>query len=274
MDPSKITYRTALSSPHSGGGQRAAFLGVATSCFLFGIVLISNAIGSDEAVTTISSQTTTENDQISETKFASSEAFQNQGSIDPTLSPVIADTSRRLFQTTPASKMTIRRDPPKNRFLGGDEANGLSIRTIQEELNKADEKNDPDKLPPMFATSGWSLDEPYGKYLYIHHAPLLFEDIPAERYGDVCSPCFQPVVGFAKFMGTVPFLPYKIATNYYAAYHEDGVCAIDCHGNLRPGILEGSYFPTREVFTEYPRSNLVGGLTEAGTVTGLIFLFP
>ena len=184
------------------------------------------------------------------------------------------DTAVHLFHTTvPASKMKIRRDPAGDRFLGNNK-NAKSIRDVANELKVEEQKNPYEHTGTMRLPEGWSPDLPYGKYLYIHHAPLLFEDVPAERYGEVSHPCLQPVIGFTKFMATVPLLPYKITTDYYAAYHDDAWYAYDHQGNLRPGILEGSFFPSWEVIEAYPEANLAGALVQAGATAGIFFLLP
>lgn len=184
------------------------------------------------------------------------------------------DTAVHLFHTTvPASKMRIRRDPAGDRFLGANK-NAKSIRDVANELKVEEQKNPYEHTGSTYLPEGWSTDLPYGKYLYIHHAPLLFEDIPAERYGEVTHPCLQPVIGFTKFITTVPLLPYKVTTDYYAAYHNDAWCAYDHHGNLRPGILEGSFIPSWEVIRTYPEANLAGALVQGGATAGIFFLLP
>ena len=184
------------------------------------------------------------------------------------------DTAVHLFHTTvPATKMKIRRDPSADRFLGNNK-NAKSIRDVANELKVDEQKNPYEHTGTMRLPEGWSPDLPYGKYLYIHHAPLLFEDVPAERYGEVSHPHLQPVIGFTKFMATVPLLPYKVTTDYYAAYHNDGWYAYDHQGNLRPGILEGSFFPSWEVIQAYPEANLVGALAQGGATAGIFFLLP
>lgn len=185
-----------------------------------------------------------------------------------------SDTAVHLFHTTvPASKMKVRRDPSPDRYLGGKDAR--SIRDVADQLKQDEQKNPYEHSGTTRMTDlGWSPDLPYGRYLYIHHAPLLFEDIPAERYGEVDYPYLHPVIGFTKFVSTVPLLPYKVTTNYYAAYHNDAWYAYDHHGNLRPGILEGSFFPSWEVIRTYPEANLAGLAAQGAATAGIFFLLP
>ena len=39
------------------------------------------------------------------------------------------------------------------------------------------------------------------------HKPLYFEDVELERYGQTCSPLFQPIISAAKFYLRCPFCP-------------------------------------------------------------------
>ena len=173
-----------------------------------------------------------------------------------------------------AAKMTIRRDPSSSRYLRDNPENG-SIKAVQDDLKKSELRSDVPTTPnTRFMDISYAEELPYGKYLNISHGPLLFEDIPAERYGEVWNPCLQPVVSFTKFMGTIPILPYKITTNYWAAKHNGALYAYDHQYNLRPGILEGQYFPSVDAMKQYPAANLAGGAVEAGTVMGLIFFLP
>jgi hypothetical protein len=158
-----------------------------------------------------------------------------------------------------SSRMTIRRDPSPDR-----------LETYQA-LNSAKSPRVTAPPPHVFP---WSNPVPYGQYLYIHHDPLLFEDLPAERYGESHCACVQPVVSFVKFVGTVPMLPYKIPMNYHAARHEEGYYAYDHHHNLRPGVVEGSYFPDLRPSAPYPKSRMKALATYAGVATGIVFFLP
>ena len=172
--------------------------------------------------------------------------------------------------------MTVRRDPQKDRFVGNDAESGQSLTSIQNELKSQPRHNSFQDIQ-ISQVDGYlerATDLPYGKYLYIHHGPLLFEDIPLERYGQECHPCLQPVISLTKFMGTVPMLPYKITADCYAANHYGALYAVDQQGNLRPGILEGQYFPSHHIMKQYPRANVAATLVEAGSIAGIILFIP
>jgi hypothetical protein len=63
------------------------------------------------------------------------------------------------------------------------------------------------------------------------HKPLYFEDVELERYGQTCSPLFQPLLSAAKFYLTLPILPYKFGLEppceciYPLGYYRPGSCA-------------------------------------------------
>ncbi len=63
------------------------------------------------------------------------------------------------------------------------------------------------------------------------HKPLYFEDIELERYGQTCSPLFQPIISAAKFYITLPILPYMMGLEppceciYPLGYYRPGSCA-------------------------------------------------
>jgi hypothetical protein len=184
--------------------------------------------------------------------------------------------SRRYFELTPARRMTIRRDPRKDRFVGNGVETGQSLLAIQSELQQQQHHNSFQdiQISQIRDFSGSASEPPYGKYIYVHHGPLLFEDIPVERYGQEFHPCLQPVISFTKFMGTAPMLPYKITANCYAANHYGALYAIDQQGNLRPGILEGEYFPSHRIMKQYPRANVAASIVEAGSIAGIILFIP
>jgi hypothetical protein len=92
------------------------------------------------------------------------------------------------------------------------------------------------------------------------HRPLYFEEINLERYGYGCHDCLQPFASAAHFFATVPALPYCMAAD----------CPGECQytlGHYRPGSCP----PWR---CHHPPISTRGGISEAGVLTGLIFLIP
>jgi hypothetical protein len=92
------------------------------------------------------------------------------------------------------------------------------------------------------------------------HRPLYFEEINLERYGYGCCDCLQSAASAAHFFATVPALPYCMAAE----------CPGECQYTLRHD-RPGSCPPWR---CHYPRAKPIAGLSEAGVLTGLIFLIP
>lgn len=82
------------------------------------------------------------------------------------------------------------------------------------------------------------------------HYPLRFEEVNAERYGYTCSRTFQPALSAAHFFGTIPYLPYLIATecprecNYTLGHYRSGNCnPWRAHGfpcEIGPAGIEGA----------------------------------
>jgi hypothetical protein len=162
---------------------------------------------------------------------------------------------------TPSSRMTIRLNPKLPDQIKTYEALQVAQCRLPGYLKSAD-------IYP------WSNPSNYGQYIFICHDPLFFEDIPAERYGEVHSPCLQPVVSFTKFVGAIPLLPYKIPMNYFAASHDGAYVAYDHHYNLRPGVTEGSYFPNHVQNAPYVSARTASIATYAWVVTGVVLFLP
>jgi hypothetical protein len=92
--------------------------------------------------------------------------------------------------------------------------------------------------------------------------PFYFEDANLERHGYSLRylRMFQPVVSGAEFFATIPTLPYQMT----ATLPWEQVYTL---GEYRPG----SCVPYQ---INYPPWSAAGGLAEAGTAVGLIFLIP
>ena len=92
------------------------------------------------------------------------------------------------------------------------------------------------------------------------YKPLYFEDVQLERYGHYCNPYLQPFVSRARFLLTVPCLPYLMGVDppnqcvYDLGYYRPGNCA--------PSMLEPIPISLR------------GGLLQAGAVVGLAAAIP
>ncbi len=165
-----------------------------------------------------------------------------------------------LRPATPSARMKVRLKPDATNLVE------MQNRLVPRNPLMIDPNPPPDVLPWMPPT--------YGSYIFIHHDPLLFEDIPAERYGEAFTDCAQPFVSFAKMAFTLPVLPYKAALNYHAVKDYDAYYAYDHHMNLRPGVAEGNYMPDYYLGAPYPKSRFKAGLTQAGAIAGLVLFLP
>jgi len=113
---------------------------------------------------------------------------------------------------------------------------------------------------PLAAARLWARQSYAWDATCMAHRPLYFEEINLERYGYGCHDCLQPVVSAAHFFATVPALPYCMAAD----------CPGECQytlGHYRPGSCP----PWR---CHRPPVSTLGGMSEAGVLTGLIFLIP
>ena len=91
------------------------------------------------------------------------------------------------------------------------------------------------------------------------HRPLYFENPSLERHGYSLG-LAQPFASAAHFVGNAAILPYRMAA-------EPTCDCVYTLGHERPGT------PTPLRYYR-PRFSLAGGVAQAGTVTGLIFLLP
>jgi hypothetical protein len=114
---------------------------------------------------------------------------------------------------------------------------------------------------PGAAIRGWPTLSYYWDATCLCYRPLYFEETNLERYGyGCCCACLQPAVSAAHFFGTVPALPYCMAAD----------CPCECQytlGHYRPGSCP----PWRP---HWPSCKPIAAASEAGVLTGLIFLIP
>jgi hypothetical protein len=92
------------------------------------------------------------------------------------------------------------------------------------------------------------------------HKPLYFEQVQLERYGHTTGPVLQPALSGAHFFLNIALLPYKMGMNppnecqYALGYYRPGSCA--------PWLVPPVPLSVR------------GGLLQAGTIVGIVGLFP
>ncbi len=92
------------------------------------------------------------------------------------------------------------------------------------------------------------------------HYPLYFEDAMLERHGQSRYGCLQPMVSGAKFLWTIPTLPYQ----YTLRPKHDCVYAL---GHCRPG----SCAPVWHDMLPYDRHAMV---VEALSLAGFFWAMP
>ncbi len=92
--------------------------------------------------------------------------------------------------------------------------------------------------------------------------PLYFEDANLERHGYSLRylRAFQPIVSGAEFFVTIPAMPYLMCATPPA-------CDVYTLGQYRAGDCVPYQI-------DYPPWSVEGGLAEAGTAVGLVFLIP
>jgi len=110
-------------------------------------------------------------------------------------------------------------------------------------------------------SEGWALTNYQWSATHMHHRPLYFEEVNAERYGYTPSYFFQPVISGARFFLTIPALPYKMAIDHP---HE----RVYTLGHYRPGT-DG--VPRRRHCLPL---RITAATVEVGVIAGLILLVP
>lgn len=107
---------------------------------------------------------------------------------------------------------------------------------------------------------GWAMFEKRWAATGMCHRPLYFEEVNAERYGYTPAPRLQPVISAARFVATIPALPYLMVAR-------PSCRCIYTLGHYRPGDC----VPYR-----WHRTPLrVGaGVVEAAVIVGLVALVP
>lgn len=120
------------------------------------------------------------------------------------------------------------------------------------------EQNPPTSDPRL--CGGWNGTNYHWSATCMHHRPLYFEEINAERYGYTVSYALQPVISAARFFAAIPALPYKMVV-------ERPRECIHTLGHYRPG----SCAPRR---CNRPGWSLGASAVETGAIAGLILLIP
>ncbi len=107
----------------------------------------------------------------------------------------------------------------------------------------------------------WTTTEQHWSATCLHHRPLYFEEINAERHGYTPSYLLQPLISAGHFFVTIPALPYKMAVDH----PRDCVYTL---GHYRPGSgctpWRGNRLPLR----------LKGVAAETAFIAGMILLLP
>ncbi len=92
------------------------------------------------------------------------------------------------------------------------------------------------------------------------YKPLYFEDVQLERHGHYCHPLLVPFTARARFLLTIPVLPYLMGV------YPPNECIYDL-GHYRPGDCAPN------ILNPIPIS-LRGGLMQAGAVVGAAAIIP
>ncbi|MBR4833473.1 MAG: hypothetical protein IKU86_03955 [Thermoguttaceae bacterium] len=92
------------------------------------------------------------------------------------------------------------------------------------------------------------------------YKPLYFEDVQLERHGHYCHPLLVPFTARARFLLTIPVLPYLMGV------YPPNECVYDL-GHYRPGDCAPN------ILNPIPIS-LRGGLIQAGAVVGAAAIIP
>jgi hypothetical protein len=125
--------------------------------------------------------------------------------------------------------------------------------------NVAADVFNPEGAPPRAAPVAWFQPVGYGHVADVPYQPLYFEEVNLERYGYYCR-CVQPLVSAAHFYGTVPLLPYKMAS--------EPPCELRSSLEYPPAATAAAPVPL------WKPLSLKGVFAETAVVAGVILLFP
>lgn len=109
-------------------------------------------------------------------------------------------------------------------------------------------------------TCGWAVYEKHWAATCMHHRPLYFEEVNAERYGYTRGHCVQPFISAGRFLATIPALPYLMVARPPCE-------CIYTLGHYRPGDC----VPYR---WHHPPRHVAAGVFEAAVIVGLVALVP
>ncbi len=167
-------------------------------------------------------------------------------------SPVVARSPRGLPAVPSVESMTgasaslektLARTPAQSAFDQAAKMPENGVRTTKSEL--ADAEWEP-------GCASWTAAQ-------FHTNPLYFEQINFERYQTNVPAWTRPAISYAKFIGTIPVLPYKIGEHgprermYTIGHHPEGqLPSRKSHAGLSPR----------------------GVLYQGAATTGLIFVVP
>ena len=107
---------------------------------------------------------------------------------------------------------------------------------------------------------GWAMFEKHWAATGMHHRPLYFEEVNAERYGYTPGHCIQPIISAGRFVATIPALPYLMVASPPCR-------CVYTLGHYRPGDC----VPYR---WHRPPCSVAGGAFETAVVVGLVALIP
>jgi hypothetical protein len=160
---------------------------------------------------------------------------------------------------------TIQLEPPGNdRLFRLESEAALNERMRQEGKTKIPREpitfpDEPVVSRDAFPGRHWPPQTEVVEPNYVCHGRLLFEDKNSERFGWDFG-ILQPVISTAKFYADVVTLPYHIATAPCRCY--------DCSAGL---CLPGDPVP----YLIYPPEiSVTGSLAEAGSILGILAIFP
>jgi hypothetical protein len=163
-----------------------------------------------------------------------------------------------------ALDQTIQLEPPgANRVFRLESEAALNERMRQEGKTKIPREaiafpDEPVVSREAYPGRHWPPQTETAEPNYVCHGKLLFEDINSERFGWDFG-ILQPVVSTAKFYADLAAMPYHIAT---------APCRRECSAGL---CLPGDPVP----YLLYPPEfSVTGSLVEAGSILGLLAIFP
>ena len=124
-------------------------------------------------------------------------------------SPMVSKKNAKGFPPVPTVESMIRRSESVEKMLARTPIESQYEHSAILQISRSritDSGTSDETIPWSDSIAGWTPAEFYS-------LPLYFEQTNLERFSSTAPEWTRPVLSYAKFVGTIPILPYKIGTH-------------------------------------------------------------